>query len=271
MIIKCKPLFHVRYKHLTRMTSQVQRFVLPDGENYIGYKQRLRDVNSPGVIFCSGFLSSLNATKACFLEDYCERNNLSYLRFDYFGHEFSSGSMDDFSITSWKKNTLDVLDNLTKGPQIMVGSSIGGWMSLLVAIERRERIHSIVGIANAADIFYTRLSGMPQKEMDLAKNSGYFEFKSEYFEDVRVPFSCLEDSSKNRVLNSEQIPISCPVRLLHGMSDNTIPYENSIEIANKLQSNDVKVNLVKKADHQFSSSDDLKIISETLDELISKN
>lgn len=116
------------------MTSQVQRFVLPDGENYIGYKQRLRDVNSPGVIFCSGFLSSLNATKACFLEDYCERNNLSYLRFDYFGHEFSSGSMDDFSITSWKKNTLDVLDNLTKGKSVLpsLPENILNWLWLEV-------------------------------------------------------------------------------------------------------------------------------------------
>ena len=96
------------------MANEVKQLTLPD-QSHIGYKQRSGDTSKPGIVFCSGFLSSLDGNKARYLDEYCERNNLSYLRFDYNGHAYSSGSMEDFSVGLWKDNTLNVLDQLTQG------------------------------------------------------------------------------------------------------------------------------------------------------------
>lgn len=254
--------------HLRRMTSHVEKLLLPNGQ-HLAYKKRNGDTRKPGIIFCSGFLSSLNGNKACFLDKYAEKNNLSYVRFDYNGHELSSGSMDDFFVSLWKQNTIDILDNLTEGNQILVGSSMGGWVSMLVALARPERIHSIITVANAVDSFIQRAENPDfrpkiNNEHDLGSK---YDWNSPYwYENGR-----LEDGRENSVFALGEVSIKCPVRLLHGMKDNTIPYRNSVNIAEKLTSKDVSVQLIKESDHRFSSDEDLNLLASVLDELVKKD
>ena len=246
------------------MASQDGKLELPN-RSYLGFKKRNGSSSKPGIIFCAGFESSLNTTKAWYLDEYCEKNDVSYIRFDYIGHEFSSGNMDDFTVGLWKQNTLDVLDQLTEGLQIFVGSSIGGWISLLAAIERPERVHSVLTINNAADYIIQRIEdpSFKPKEHDETLDVKFAD-GSPYW------LPRLADAKKNSVFAFGDIPIKCPVRLLHGMSDNTIPYRNSVNVAEKLLSKDVNVKLIKNANHRFSTPENFKEIGAFLDDLLNK-
>src|SRR4030081_1704324 len=120
--------------------------------------------STPGIVFLGGFRSDMTGTKALFLEDYCHRRGHAYLRFDYFGHGMSSGDFADGTIGRWLDDALAVIDSLTEGPQILVGSSMGGWIMLLAALARRERIAALVSIAGAPDFTEELLPGRLTEE-----------------------------------------------------------------------------------------------------------
>jgi len=244
--------------------SRKQQLHLPDG-NFITYAQRKGDTNKPGIILCCGFLSSLNSNKAVFLDEYAAKHNLSYVRFDYIGHPESSGSMDDFSISLWKQNTLDVLDKLTTGPQILVGSSIGGWMSILATIERPQRVHALITIAGAADMLIQRFD---DPELYEKYNKDEYGLGDKYAPCSPFFRERLDDARLNSVFAYDKIPISCHVRLLHGMKDVVIPYQNSIKVAERLESEDVMVRLCKGSDHRMSEPSDLHLLADELDQIL---
>ena len=110
---------------------------------------------APGIVFLGGFMSDMDGTKAVALENYCEERKRSYVRFDYFGHGKSSGKFLEGTIRRWTEDTISVIDQLTKGPQILVGSSMGGWIMLLAALARPNRVSALMGIAAAPDFTET--------------------------------------------------------------------------------------------------------------------
>jgi pimeloyl-ACP methyl ester carboxylesterase len=224
----------------------------------------------PGVLFLGGFHSDMTGTKASFLEEYCGRRGHAYVRFDYFGHGASSGDISLGTIGRWAEDAVAVLDALTEGRQILIGSSMGGWIMLLAALARVERIHALVGIAAAPDF----TEGLVWARLDAAQRDELRETGAVTLPSLYDPagythrLGLFEDGRRNLVMHAE-IPIFCPVRLLHGMSDDAVPWQTSLRLADRLKSQDVAVTLVKDGDHRLSSGPDLARLGAALDELLS--
>ncbi len=173
-----------------------------------------------GIVFLCGFRSDMTGTKALFLEDYCRRRGRPYVRFDYFGHGASSGEIALGTIGRWAEDAVAVLDSLTEGPQILVGSSMGGWIMLLAALARLPRIRALVGVAAAPDftedLLWPRLTAEQRRELS---ETGRVILPSDY-DPAGYTYSreLIEDGRRHLLLRSD-IALDCPVRLLHGMRD----------------------------------------------------
>ena len=224
---------------------------------------------APGVVFLGGFRSDMGGTKALFLEDYCRRAGRAYVRFDYFGHGESSGDFADGSISRWRDDAIAVIDSLTAGPQILVGSSMGGWIMVLAALARPNRAHALVGIAAApdftADLLPRRLNAVQLREIE---DKGRIVLPSDYDPEGYVYTKALiDDGNRNLVLRRE-IPLRCPVRLLHGMADASVPWQQSLKLAERLAGPDVTLTLIKDGDHRLSRDMDLARLGRTLNSLL---
>ena len=224
---------------------------------------------APGIVFLGGFRSEMTGTKALFLEDYCRRSGQAYLRFDYFGHGASSGDPAHGTIGLWAEDAKAVLDALTEGPQILVGSSMGGWIMLLAALARTERVHALLGIAAAPDftedLLWSRLD--PARRAELMA-TGSTTLPSDYDpEGYTIQRALIEEGRRHVVLRGP-IALDCPVRLLHGLGDASVPWQTSLRLAEGLMSRDVAVTLVKDGDHRLSTAADLARLAATLDDLL---
>jgi pimeloyl-ACP methyl ester carboxylesterase len=207
-------------------------------------------------------------TKAEALDAWAVSRGQAYTRFDYYGHGLSSGEFRKGTISRWRDDALEVLDRLTEGPQVLVGSSMGAWIALLIGRMRPERLHSLVLIAPAPD--FTE---------DLMWAEMSFEIRNQIMEqgewqrpsaDGEAPYpitrALIEDGRTNLVLRAP-IPIECPVRILQGMKDMDVPWQHAMRIIDLLPG-DVSITLVKNGDHRLSSRADLKRITDTLDSLL---
>ncbi len=223
----------------------------------------------PGVVFLGGFHSDMTGTKALFLEEYCGRHGHAYVRFDYFGHGVSSGDVALGTIGRWAEDAVAVIDALTEGRQILIGSSMGGWIMLLAALARIERIHALVGIAAAPDF----TEDLVWSRLDAAQRNGLHETGAVTLPSQYDPagytyrLSLFEDGRRHLVTRAA-IPVLCPVRLLHGMLDDAVPWQTSLRLAERLTSRDVVVTLIKDGDHRLSNGADLARLAATLDELL---
>jgi len=237
----------------------------PDGAT-IAY-HRLEGA-SPGIVFLGGYRSDMAGTKALFLDDYCRRRGRAYLRFDYFAHGASSGDFALGTIGRWRDDAIAVIDSLTEGPQILVGSSMGGWIMLLAALARPARIAGLVGIAAAPDftreLLPVRLSPEQRRELD---ERGAIVLPSDY-DPAGYPYTkaLVEDGNRHLLLGAP-IPIEVPVRLLHGLADASVPWQLSLRLAERLTGRDVALTLVKDGDHRLSTPADLARLAQTLDAL----
>ena len=238
-----------------------------EGGETVAYRRR--PGRSPGVMFLGGFMSDMSGAKAQALDRFCAERGQAYLRFDYFGHGASSGAFEDATVGRWKADALAVLDQLTEGPQVLVGSSLGGWIMLLAALPRRERVHALVGIAAAPDatedLMWAELG--PDQRASLLRD-GFIRLPSEYSPEGYVYTRALIEEGRNHLVMRAPIPIACPVRLLHGMRDPDVPWPTSLALAEKLESRDVAVTLVKDGDHRLSTDEDLALLARTLEPLL---
>ncbi|MFQ5347465.1 MAG: alpha/beta hydrolase [Rhodothalassiaceae bacterium] len=224
---------------------------------------------SPGVIFLGGFRSDMTGTKATRLEAWAKARDRAFLRFDYSGHGASSGRFVDGAITDWLADALAALDQLTQGPQILVGSSMGGWIALLAARERPRRIAGLVLIAPAPD-FTERLMWdilPPESRRDILEK-GFSERPSAYDSEPDIITRRLIEDGRHHLLLDGPVAVTCPVRILHGMADADVPWRLSIELVEKLASRDVELTLVKDGDHRLSGEADLARLERTLDALL---
>jgi pimeloyl-ACP methyl ester carboxylesterase len=222
----------------------------------------------PGIVFMTGFMSDMDGDKALTLEKYARERGQAFVRFDYFGHGQSSGEFADGHIGIWAADALAVLDELTEGPQILVGSSMGGWVMLLTAIARPERIVGLVGLAAAPDFTEDLLPNELTPElMAEVETNGFVTVASEFEDDYIFTKALFDEGRKNLVLRDE-IQLDCPVRLLHGMEDGTVPWQTAMTIQEKLRSTDVEITLIKNSDHRLSSEPDLARLTRTLTALI---
>jgi len=238
----------------------------PDGAT-IAYHRLAGD--TPGIVFLGGFRSDMTGTKALFLEDYCRRRGRAYVRFDYFGHGASSGEIALGTIGRWREDAIAVIDSLTAGPQILVGSSMSGWIMLLAALARPERIAALIGIAGAPDfteeLLWPRLTPAQRAEI---MERGSVVLPSAFDPAGYLYTRALIEDGKRHLLLRAPIALDMPVRLLHGLADESVPWQLSLRLAQRLASRDVAVTLVKDGDHRLSTEPDLARLAQTLDALI---
>lgn len=224
---------------------------------------------TPGIVFFGGFASDMTGTKALALEAFARQRGQAFLRFDYQGHGQSSGAFAEGTIGLWHSDALAILDAETDGPQILVGSSMGGWMMLLTASRRPERIAGLVGIAPAPD--FTEDLMWPNFSTEIRetlKRDGLYQRPSEYSDEpYTITMKLIEDGRDHLVLR-DRLTIDAPVRLLHGMADPDVPYQVSLRIAEHVDCSDLQVRLIKDGDHRLSTERDLDILTSTIADMI---
>jgi pimeloyl-ACP methyl ester carboxylesterase len=226
----------------------------------------------PGVVFLGGFKSDMSGTKATALEAHCGRAGRFFVRFDYMGHGESSGRFEDGTIGRWAEDALAVVDTVTDGSLVLVGSSMGGWIALLCALARPARVAGVVGIAAAPDfteeLMWERFS--PEAKHAL-ETTGLWREPSEYDPDgYPITMNLIEEGRKHLLLSRAAIAIHVPVRLIHGMKDTSVPWSTAPRLASLLLAEDVRVKLIKDGDHRLSREQDLAILFDTVDELCDK-
>jgi pimeloyl-ACP methyl ester carboxylesterase len=242
-------------------------------KEYLAYnKNSPQNANKYGLIFLGGFKSSMNGTKAQALNEFSIKNNYDLVRFDYFGHGESSGQFIDGSIGLWLENTLAVIDNLVEDkPQILIGSSMGGWLMLLAAIARPQKIAGLIGLAAAPDFTEELIwDHLTLKQKNIIEEKGKVEFSNEFCDDPYPISLKLITDARNHLLLNKEMEIKIPVHLIHGMEDTDVPYLTAIRIAEKIATKKVNVNLIKDAGHGLSRIEDLEIIYKTIFEMTDK-
>jgi pimeloyl-ACP methyl ester carboxylesterase len=219
---------------------------------------------SPTVVFLPGFRSDMTGDKATALAAFCGERGQALLRFDYSGHGASGGRFEDGTIGGWTDDALAVIDRLTEGPLVLVGASMGGWIALLAAIARPDRVAALIGIAAAPDFTEALIwQAMSFEQRATLMRNGILEQPSRYGDPDPITRALIEDG-RTRLLLNAPIALDCPVRLLHGQDDPDVPWEMALRIAEQVTSRDVQVMLVKDGDHRLSRPQDLALLRRTL-------
>jgi pimeloyl-ACP methyl ester carboxylesterase len=222
----------------------------------------------PGVVFLTGFKSDMTGSKAMALETFCQKRGQRFLRFDYTGHGQSSGNFRAGTIDGWKEDALDVIDRLTGGKNIIVGSSMGAWIALLVALERKDKVAALVGISSAPD-FTERMiwNVIDDKQKKQLLEEGVIYAPSCYGEEpYPITRQLIEEGRKHLLLDSK-IDVDVPVRLLHGTKDEDVPWQTSVKLMERLSSQDVVLHLVKDGNHRLSEQGHLELLCSTIENL----
>jgi pimeloyl-ACP methyl ester carboxylesterase len=226
---------------------------------------------SPGVVFLGGYASDMTGTKAMALEAHVRDRGHAFLRFDYRGHGQSSGRFEDGTIGRWHADALAAFDDLTEGPQILVGSSMGGWIALLLARDRPQRVAGLVGIAAAPDFTEDLMwAEFDESQRATLERDRILRQPSEYSDQPYVVTMDLIEDGRNHLLLRAPIPIRVPVRLLQGMRDPDVPYRHALTLADRLEGDDVQIRLIKDGDHRLSTGRDLAILTDTVDDLLAR-
>lgn len=227
--------------------------------------------DGPGIVFLGGFRSDMTGTKAAFLAERARAEGRAFLRFDYAGHGASEGDFLTLGIGDWLSDATAMLDGLTRGPQVLVGSSMGGWIALLLARARPDRVKALVGIAAAPDFTADAMEAAmtPAQAADLARQGFYLE-PSDYDPAGYQISRALLDQGRAHLVLRTPLDLPFPVRLLQGSADTDVPPAVAARLFDHLRGPDVRLTLVKDADHRFSSDACLDLIAATLAEVLAR-
>jgi len=221
----------------------------------------------PGIVFLGGFKSDMEGTKALWLEEWARARGRAFLRFDYSGHGQSSGAFTEGCIGDWAEDARAALDALTDGPQILVGSSMGGWIALLLARACPERVAGMVTIAAAPDFTEDAMwAGFGEDDRRRIMEEGQIALPSEYGESYIITRRLIEDGRGHLVLRSP-LDLPFPVRFLQGTTDEDVDRSVALRLLDHATGSDMRLTLVRGADHRFSDPDCLELIGATLDEV----
>jgi pimeloyl-ACP methyl ester carboxylesterase len=227
---------------------------------------RAREGSVPGLLWLGGYKSDMKGTKAVALADWAAREGRACVRFDYSGHGESEGAFTDGTIGRWLAESLMVFDVCCKGPQILVGSSMGGWLALLMVQALRQRagdasasVAGLVLIAPAVDfteeLMWKRMT--PAIKQELA-TKGVWARPSQYSGEPYLVTRQLIEEGRNHLLLGGMIETGCPVRILQGVEDPDVPWNHAVELTSRLASDDVVLTLVKDGDHRLSRREDIE-------------
>jgi len=222
----------------------------------------------PGIVFLGGLKSDMEGSKALFLQDWAQRTGRAFLRFDYSGHGQSSGKFTDGCIGDWAEDAAAALENLTDGPQILVGSSMGGWIACLLAHRHPTRVAGFIGIAAAPDFTEDSMwAGFSEAQKAQMLEEGQVALPSDYDDPYIITRRMIEDGRKQLVLR-KPLAIEAPVRLLQGTADADVDMSVALRLLDHLQGPDIRLTLVKGADHRFSDDRCLALVGAALDEVL---
>ncbi|PKP84389.1 MAG: alpha/beta hydrolase [Alphaproteobacteria bacterium HGW-Alphaproteobacteria-2] len=223
----------------------------------------------PGVVFLGGLRSDMTGTKALHIEAWCRARGRAFLRFDYSGHGASSGRFEEGCIGDWAQDAAAALDALTEGPQVLVGSSMGGWQALLLARSQPNRVAGLVGIAAAPDFTEDGMwEQFSQDERRALEVRGQIALPSEYSEEPTIITRRLIEDGRQHLLLRSPLSLPVPVRLLQGTADVDVPDVVALRLLAHAEGPDIRLTLVKGADHRFSTPDCLALIEDALAEVL---
>jgi pimeloyl-ACP methyl ester carboxylesterase len=226
---------------------------------------RHRRGRGPTLVFLPGYASDMDGTKAGALDAWAAAEGRAMLRFDYSGCGMSGGEFEAQSLHDWLGDALAMIDRIAEGPVVLAGSSMGGWLMLLAARERPERVAGLIGIAAAPDF---TAWGFSDAEKAVILGEGRLEQPNPYGEAPTVTTRAFWESGEALRLLDGEIAIDCPVRLIHGQADADVPWRHSLEIAGRLRSADVQTLLVKDGDHRLSRESDVALLIATAKTLL---
>jgi pimeloyl-ACP methyl ester carboxylesterase len=226
---------------------------------------RLRAGSVPTLLFLPGYASDMEGSKALALDAFAKQHGLGMLRFDYSGTGSSGGRFEDGTLANWLEESLAALDRLTSGPTILIGSSMGGWIALHLALLRPERVQALVGIAAAPD--FTEWS-FTDEDKAIISSTGRLEEPNPYGEQPTLFTQAFYQSGQQLLLLGGQIPIDCRVRLLHGEHDQEVPLEIAFRIMRALRSGDVQLNVLKGSGHRLSEAHEIDAMLRTVAALV---
>ncbi len=225
----------------------------------------------PEVMFCGGFRSNMAGTKALALEVHCTAAGRACTRFDYRGHGESDGAFTGGTIGGWLEDTLAVLDEVTREPVVLVGSSMGAWIALLAAKVRPDRVKGVALVAPAVDFTEALIwERLPAADRAILERDGVWLRQSDYVEEPDQITLELIEEGRNHLLLGGPIQFDGPVRILHGMEDETVPWRFAIRVAEALTGRDVIVTLVKNGDHRLSDEENLSRLLAAVDEVAAR-
>ena len=229
---------------------------------------RKREGRGPTVVFLPGYASDMDGGKAVAVDEFAEARRLSVLRFDYAGTGLSDGAFADGTLDAWLDDALLMVDRLTEGPVVLVGSSMGGWIALHLALRRPGRVAALVGIAAAPD--FTEW-GYTAGEKARLERDGRLEQPNPYGPEPQLTTNGFWQSGQAMLLLNEEIAIDCPVRLIHGDADRDVPLEIAFRLKDKLRSADVQVTVIKGGGHRLSEAHEIQTILRTVSSLVEPN
>lgn len=224
----------------------------------------------PGLIFLPGFKSDMQGGKALFLEDYAKREGLAYIRFDYMAHGQSEGDFMDGTMSIWRDDALEILDHVADydRPHILIGSSMGGWVGMMVALARPSKVAGFIGIAAAPDFTEDlRFKRMTEEQKEQLEKQGYVEEPSGYDEPYIFTKKLIEDGRTNLLLDKD-LEFLCPVELLQGKEDSSVPHQWAERIRGAVKNPQVKITYINDGDHSLSRPDDLLLLQKTVESVL---
>ncbi len=237
-----------------------------DGSTIAYYKSTGR---SPGIVFIHGWMSNMTGAKAVCLERWCQAQERAFVRFDCFGHGQSSGNFYDGTVGRWVGDTGAVLEKLTNGPQVLIGSSIGGWVALLAALKWPVRVAGFLGIAVAVDftedVIWRRLSHAQREELSSRRT---LRLPNPNHGDPYYITQALIADGRKHLLLKDRIAVTCPIRLIHGLEDREVPWQTALRLQEKIAFPNITTTIIKDGNHRLSRPQDLEKILKIAADLI---
>lgn len=215
-------------------------------------------------MFLGGFKSDMNGTKAIHLEQQCKKRGQEFIRFDYSGHGKSDGNFVNGTISSWKNDAMAILDNIIKTDVILVGSSMGGWISLLLLLERSDRIKGVIGIAAAPDFTKDIEKQLTYQQLEEMKATGQIEIPNDYSDEPYIFTRALIKDGEKQFLLGNSYNISTPITLIQGKLDSSVHWKTTIKIKECFNNEKTEIIFINDGDHRLSRDQDLKILDEQI-------
>jgi len=251
--------------------TDIQYLSRPDGTRlaYCATPAAASQTDKPGILFCGGFKSDMTGSKALALEAAAQQRGAGFVRFDYFGHGQSDGAFLDGSIGRWKEDTLAILrevsPKVSHAPQIVIGSSMGGWLATLAALAQPDRVAALVLIAPALDFTEDLMwAQMTEPQRKVLLRDGILREPSQYSDQPYEYTLKLITEGRDHMILKPGISFDKPVRILQGMEDPDVPYQHAVKTAAAFQGPDTRLILLRDGDHRLSRPQDLDLLIDTV-------